>query len=365
MIVSVMQLQGVNIGGFFSQVREFTKKHLETFITEQDIRRIKSWGFNCIRLPVDYFFFARADNPSVFIEERLALIDRFLNMAAQYELYTILDLHKAPGHTFQSGQRDLNDIWKQDAQNRKYFLDIWDMLSGRYRNSDRIIYEPLNEPVIPAPEDWNNLAAAAIAVIRKNDPRHPIVVDADFWGLCPGFKELRKFDDNTIIYSFHFYEPILVTHQMAEWIVFYKKDIYRKYLPYPVKLEGLEDVVQKIGKYDAYFTRQLYDYAGEWNRAKMEAHLKPVIEFKEKHNVPILCGEFGFNVKADPVTRQNWLNDLISLLKEHELSYTYWTYKNMDFGIYDFSGRYARNKNYSRQSRLDEQTLQILQQGIK
>jgi len=360
-----MYLQGVNIGGFFSQVNRFSQKHLETFITEEDIKRIKSWGFNIIRLPVDYLFFARPENPLLFLEERLALIDRFLRLARQYGLYTILDLHKAPGHTFQSGERDLNDIWKEDARNREYFLGIWDMLSGRYRDFDRIMYEILNEPVVPMAADWNRLAAEAIAVIRKNDARHPIVVDADFWGLCSSFNDLQKFDDDNIIYSFHFYEPILVTHQMAEWIVFYKKKIYRKYLPYPVTLGGLDDVVKKVGGYDEYFTRQFYDYAGNWNKSKIEDHIKPVIEFKKKHNVPILCGEFGCNVKADPVTRQNWLRDLITVLKENELSYTYWTYKNMDFGICDFTGKYAGNKNYSRQSHLDKETLEILQQGIK
>jgi endoglucanase len=363
--MSNMYLQGVNIGGYFSQVKKFTKKHLESFITEDDIKQIKSWGFNIVRLPIDYFFFAPDADPSIFVEERLELIDRFLQLTQKYELYTVLDLHKAPGHKFESGERDLNDIWQQNAQNRKYFLNIWDMLSTRYRNYYHVMYEVLNEPVIPQLGDWNMLAEEAVSVIRKNDLRHPIVIDSDFWGLCSSFKDLKKFSDDNVIYSFHFYEPVLVTHQMAEWIIFYKKNLYRKYLPYPVRISGLGDLVKKVGEYDKYFTRQFYDYEGDWNKIKIMAHLKPVLEFKKKYNVTILCGEFGCNVKAAPETRKNWLSDLISVLKEHEISYTYWTYKNLDFGIYDFTKQFANNPNYSEQSRLDIKTLKILQGGIK
>ena len=54
-----MYLQGLNIGGFFSQAREFSNKHLKNFITRKDIQTIKDWGFNIIRLPIDYFFFEK------------------------------------------------------------------------------------------------------------------------------------------------------------------------------------------------------------------------------------------------------------------------------------------------------------------
>ncbi|MFX1254723.1 MAG: hypothetical protein ACFFCZ_24140 [Promethearchaeota archaeon] len=50
-----MYLQGINIGGYFSKVEEFTEEHLDEFITEEDIKRIKDWRFNILRLSVDYF----------------------------------------------------------------------------------------------------------------------------------------------------------------------------------------------------------------------------------------------------------------------------------------------------------------------
>jgi len=72
------------------------------------------------------------------------------------------------------------------------------------------------------------------------------------WGTAINFKNLKKFEDKKIIYSFHFYEPILVTHQFAPWVPLYK--YYRKKVDYPGKPEGYsESIARIIGKENKYF----------------------------------------------------------------------------------------------------------------
>ena len=44
---------GVNLGGWLSQC-DHTKERYDTFIVEDDIKEIKSWGLDHIRVPVDY-----------------------------------------------------------------------------------------------------------------------------------------------------------------------------------------------------------------------------------------------------------------------------------------------------------------------
>ena len=44
---------GVNLGGWLSQCNH-TKERYENFIVESDIEKIKSWGLDHIRVPVDY-----------------------------------------------------------------------------------------------------------------------------------------------------------------------------------------------------------------------------------------------------------------------------------------------------------------------
>ena len=45
--------RGVNLGGWLSQCVH-TPEHYERFIAEADIRRIRDWGLDHIRVPVDY-----------------------------------------------------------------------------------------------------------------------------------------------------------------------------------------------------------------------------------------------------------------------------------------------------------------------
>ena len=45
--------RGINLGGWLSQ-GSLAKEHLDTFITEEDIIKIKSMGIDHIRIPVDF-----------------------------------------------------------------------------------------------------------------------------------------------------------------------------------------------------------------------------------------------------------------------------------------------------------------------
>ena len=46
-------MKGVNLGGWLSQ-GSLDRKHLDTFIVEDDIKRIHDMGCDHLRLPVDY-----------------------------------------------------------------------------------------------------------------------------------------------------------------------------------------------------------------------------------------------------------------------------------------------------------------------
>jgi len=356
--------QGTNIGGYFSQVKKITENHINNFITKTDIQQIKDWKFNIIRLPVDHIFFTEENNPTLFKEERLKHLDRVLKWAEEFDIPFILDLHKSPGHSFDSSERHLNDIWESGSENRDNFLKIWDMLSNRYKNYKNIMYEILNEPVAPTNQLWYDLVEDTIKIMRENDQDHYIMVESNLWGDSPNF-EMKKFDDEKIFYSFHFYQPLFITHQIAPWTKFYKLNLFRETIKYPGVLKAPSEFFEKIEEaepiYANFFKHGIERY---WDKNALEDMLKPVLDFKNKYNVPMLCGEFGMFINADVESRFNWLNDLISLFKKHDISYTYWTYKNMDFGIVDYTEQYADNPNYTKKERLDNNTLKVLQNGI-
>jgi aryl-phospho-beta-D-glucosidase BglC (GH1 family) len=359
-----MYLCGVNFGGFLSQAG-LTEKHLKTFITEKDFKTIKDWGFNAVRLPVDYMLFENDAKPFVYDEKKLVYVDNCVKWAERNGLWLILDLHKAPGHSFAHRERDSNDIWKKGSRNRRRFIKIWEFLAKRYAQSgDKLIYEIMNEPVAPRDAQWNSVAADGVKAVRKYDKNRWIVVESNRWANVHTFKNLKLFGDKKIIYSFHFYEPIVVTHQMAEWTGFYRNNVYRNLVEYPGRPKDMNGIAEKVLKTDKEFAIFFEQQDKHWGKKDLEKMAGIIVKFREKHNVPVLCGEFGCVAHASPKTRYNWTRDIISIFKKNRISYTYWNYKNMDFGLWDYTEKYSDNANYKNKLRQDKPVLKALQSGI-
>ena len=45
--------KGVNLGGWLSQC-DYSAERLDGFITEPDFAQIAAWGFDHVRIPIDY-----------------------------------------------------------------------------------------------------------------------------------------------------------------------------------------------------------------------------------------------------------------------------------------------------------------------
>ena len=356
-----MFLTGVNVGGFLSQTTEFSDSKLSSFINKADFERIATWGFNTVRLPVDYNFFETESGD--YMENRLEIIDKIIKWSQETNLKLILELHKAYGHSFDINESINQEFWGKESIPRKRFLKAWDMLSKRYKNFSNIIYEPLNEPVANNSVDWHNLVEDFIACVRKNSDQY-LLIESNLWGNVKKFADLPKFSDDKIIYSFHYYLPLHITHQRAYWLPFMIK-YYNKNSDYPGKPHDFEQLLVKLKIEDPNFYEIMSEEYREWNKQTLKETLKPVLDFKNKFNVPVLCGEFGTIVLAHPKTRKNWLKDIVELFLENDISYTYWNYKNMDFGLIDVTDQYKENPNYDPQTRLDNESLKILQEGTK
>ena len=46
-------MHGINLGGWLSQC-DHTKERYDTFVVEDDIKKISEWGLDHIRVPIDY-----------------------------------------------------------------------------------------------------------------------------------------------------------------------------------------------------------------------------------------------------------------------------------------------------------------------
>ena len=84
--------RGINLGGWLSQCTP-TKEHYDTFITEQDLRTIASWGLDHVRLPIDYVLVEQEDGTPrgrrVPVHRNVYQVVPYIWAAHDFWMYTI------------------------------------------------------------------------------------------------------------------------------------------------------------------------------------------------------------------------------------------------------------------------------------
>lgn len=319
--------KGINLGGWLSQ-SSLAPERLETFIQEEDIQRIASFGADHVRLPVDYPLIETEDGCP--IEHGYTYIDRCVTWCEKYGLNMILDLHKTAGYVFDDAE-NCNDFFHNDAlQNR--FLSLWDKLSARYGKYDFIAFDLLNEIVDPDVSDiWNSLAANAIERIRRFAPQNWILVGGPCYNSINTVKYILPPPDEGIVYSFHFYEPYLFTHQGAYWD---KKMPSEFRVSYPQTAGHFREISDS--QLDGVFSGIFKNMNDSAQGVEMIAPLfEEAISVAESRNVPLYCGEYGVINLANPEYALAWHKDMHAVFEKYQIGRALWSYKEMDFGLID------------------------------
>jgi hypothetical protein len=185
--------------------------------------------------------------------------------------------------------------------------------------------------------------------LRRHAPRSTLVVGSNRWNGAAEFAALTPVDDDNILYSFHCYTPLLFTHQRAPWMTDYPP--VREVRAWPAD----------FGADPGLPTRLHYEY-GRWDRARLGTALAAPIAFRARHGVPVACNEFGVYAPAPTADRLHYLGDLLDLFRTSDLGWSYWNYKNLDFGLVSVGEQlHADLPQYANPERLDTAALALLQ----
>lgn len=156
-----------------AEAERLMEVHRENWITEKDFANIRSFGFNVVRIPLNYRQFEDDERPMRLRRDAWKWVDRAIDMAERHGLYSILDMHGAQGgqsvydHTGRSGQ---NKLWSEPAHLERLAW-LWGELAKRYRNRAAVAaYDVVNEPYGGSHEQVRSMFARVLASIRKNDP---------------------------------------------------------------------------------------------------------------------------------------------------------------------------------------------------
>jgi hypothetical protein len=198
-------------------------------------------------------------------------LDRLISWCKKEQLYVILDMHCAPGG--QTGD-NIDDGYGypflfESEQDQQLTASIWKQIAAHYSNETIIIgFDLLNEPIATYfnANDFNpkleGVYKRIATAIRKVDKNHILFLGGAQWD--SNFEPFGKPFDNKLVYTFHKY----------------------------------------------------------WTKPTQEV-IRPYIDFREKYNVPIYCGETGENTNE-------WIDSFRVTLEHANIGWHFWPYKKMD-----------------------------------
>ena len=154
---------GFNLLEYFSTdpdwMKYFPYKNDGMFL-ESDFRWIRDWGFNWVRLPMDYRFWTDAHDLLKINEKAVEPIDRAVRLGEKYGVHVNISLHRAPGFCILDGLDPIvtgihvtpeKTSFYKDRATLEAFVHQWVFFAQRYKgiSNELVSFNLVNEPVLP------------------------------------------------------------------------------------------------------------------------------------------------------------------------------------------------------------------------
>lgn len=336
--------RGFNLTSFFQAFSPGEQS--SCVLQEDDLRWMRDWGFDFVRLPMDYWLWIdtgwqetrrlEPDDMFKIKESTLAKVDAAVDLCRKYDLHVNLNFHRAPGYCINNPDREPLLLW-QDEPAQEAFVHHWKVFAERYQGvpADALSFNLVNEAPGPregymTAEDYCRVMQSAIDAIRAVSPDRIIVVD----GLSVGRNVVECLIASQVAQSTHAYHPAQISHYRASWV-----DRDRSF-PTPTWPILNRDGSIRIGREQL---EELYRPWGELARNGIGVH----------------CGECGCYNKTPYKVFLAWFEDVMDILYGHGIGYALWNFRG-PFGILD-SGREDIEYEDWHGHQLDRQLLTLLQ----
>ena len=343
---TIPRWRGFNLVDFFQAFGRSERS--AGMVSEDDLKWIRDWGFDFIRMPMDYWLWidtnwreTRTLAPDDMIkikESMMERVDRTIELGLRYGLHVSLNFHRAPGYCINNPDREPCVLWS-DSRAEDAFVFHWDLFAKRYRNvpAKDLSFNLVNEaPGVRqgymSAEDYRRVMTRATDAIRQHTPDRIIIID----GLSVGNRVVENMIPTGVVQSVHAYTPAGISHYRASWV--------DKNMNFPTPTWPL------LNK----------DGSVKYDRAKLEAHYAPWAELARK-GIGVHCGEAGCYNKTPYNVFYAWYADVMDILKGHGIGYALWNFRGT-FGILD-SGRTDIELEDWHGHTLDRRLLTLLQRS--
>lgn len=297
---------------------------------QEDFQWIADWGFDFVRLPLDYRCWTPGKNWKEISEPALKEIDEAVNFGKQHQIHVCLNFHRAPGYCV-NPPAELFDLWSDESALEACAYH-WSFFAKRYKGipNTQVSFNLLNEPGRVPEATYHRVVKRLVEAIRDQDPDRLIIADGLEWGTKP----IKSLVELKIAQSTRGYQPMQVSHYKAGWV----RGSDKWPTPtWPLKETGKPAVDKET------LRRQRIE---PWNAL-------------EKEGVGVHVGEWGAFQQTPHAVVLPWMHDNLDLWKAAGWGWALWNLRG-SFGIID-SGRKDVAYEDFKGHKLDRKMLDLLQ----
>lgn len=310
--------RGLNVAHWFRFPPSRAEADVIGYLRDSDLAALRRAGFTFLRIPLDPAMVCLPDgrwHPS-----RLRQLEAVVARCIAAGLAVLLEPHPVSSSPFDT-----------DLAARERIFVFWRDLGPAMARlpPERVFLELLSEPIFRGIEgEWHAMQQRLVAELRARAPQHTIVVTGTGWSSIDGLLRLPPLADPNLIYTFHFYWPMQVTHQGTT----YASPAFGglRGLPWPAApadacLSALPPQADESSTRTAqWFCRQGYDAArqvAEVGRARAWA--------ERNGGLALLAGEFGAGCNPrDRASKVRFMRDVRLAMQANGVPWALWALDN-------------------------------------
>ena len=323
--------RGFNLLGMFRCPTTGLKPdpRVDGHFVEWEFQALHDWGFNFVRLPLDYRILIAGDSWTNLNEQKMKFLDDAIRWGRKYGIHVQIALHRIPGYCILDQTEAFPLGTSPVAQ--KAACTMWAAFAKRWKGvpNDVLSFNLFNEPTRhTAGANYLPLCRKLIEAIRNEDGARFIMVDGNG---CASQPVPELYETPSVGQAFRGYTPHAITHYGTDYI----HGIPKAPPTWPLAP----------------------GYASGWLCRSPE---ETVAQYQGALDACELCmvGEFGCCNTAPHATVLAWMEHCLKLWRAKGLGWALWNLRGR-FGILD-SGRTDIVYEDFRGHKLDRKMLELL-----
>ncbi|SLJ92667.1 Cellulase (glycosyl hydrolase family 5) [Salegentibacter salarius] len=316
---SNIHAQGMNVTGL-EKTWDLSKTEINRNYYQRVFKNLNRDNVEGIRLPIDLNYFLNQANN----QEKRKFKKLIKNIVSYQKQNTPLVLaYFNHNLTHENYKAEANLIAKN-------WIILLQILEKEQALSKNLFLEIANEPTI-YPHQWRESAKIIIEQIRSCYPNLHLIVGSSNYNSIYELSRLEPLPYENIIYTFHFYEPFIFTHQGTEWTGPQNSTTGIPF-PFPDSTKrNMPDLAPQAKGTPGEINYRDYQHTGTLEAINHK--ISSVANWRDTYGVETWCTEYGVTQNADSESRRKYLQKVSKTLKAYNIPGFIWEYEG-NFGVY-------------------------------